>query len=480
MAASGALLALLAAGIALRFYRLGDENFWFDELWTAVVSDPSLPLSQLMRIWILPDVHPPLYYLMLREWRTWFGSDEWWLRLPSAVSGVLTVAVVPLVQRWLPVVRRPLVLAAWLAASTGGIVYAQEARHYTLLLFMATAATLIATGLAHRIARGGSILVPALVLAAVTTVLEYVHYFGVLLTAGLFTALYLFARVHRDRAAERIVLAAGTASLLLFLPWLLHQLPHVNDKLGGRFWITNNWGKTLPELAGYAAGRPAVFLAVSALIAWPLLRCRGCCRRADYFVPIASIAAVMAGALIISLHSPMITARNLFVTLPAFYIAGTAAFGDLERYGGRWQPVFFLMPVAVIGLCLATAAWRINNVSNDRWRAAADLIVSMPGCDRGALPVHFFPREMYAYYLPAGYRERVVRLWVDSPTALPPVAFKLKKQDCPLLLWSGHIESPRLAGRWLERLGIPPEQAEIRILQGHTIILDRERRRAGR
>src|SRR5690606_6540782 len=216
MAASGALLVLLAAGIALRFYRLGEENFWFDELWTAVVSDPSLPLSQLMRIWILPDVHPPLYYLMLREWRTWFGSDEWWLRLPSAVSGVLTVAVVPLVQRWLPVVRRPLVLAAWLAASTGGIVYAQEARHYTLLLFMATAATLIATGLAHRIARGGSILVPALVLAAVTTVLEYVHYFGVLLTAGLFTALYLFARVHRDRAAERIVLAAGTASLLLF------------------------------------------------------------------------------------------------------------------------------------------------------------------------------------------------------------------------------------------------------------------------
>src|SRR5690606_28316482 len=128
---------------------------------------------------------------MLREWRIWLGSDEWWLRLPSALSGLLTVAVVPLVQRWLPIVRRPLVLAAWLAASTGGIVYAQEARHYTLLLLMATAATLVATGLARHIARGKDALVPTLVLAAITIILEYVHYFGVLLTFGLFTALYL-------------------------------------------------------------------------------------------------------------------------------------------------------------------------------------------------------------------------------------------------------------------------------------------------
>src|SRR5690606_14096551 len=187
------------------------------------------------------------------------------------------------------------------------------------------------------------------------------------------TALYLFARVHGNHAARRIVLFAGGASLLLFLPWLLFQLPYVDDKLGGRFWITNNWGKTLPELAGYAAGRPLVFLAIAALIGWLLLRCRCLYRRAAYFVPLVAICIVVASALAISLHSPVITARNLFVTIPAFYVAGTAAFGDLERYGGGWRPLFYLLPLTVIALCLATSAWRINNVSNDRWRAAANL-----------------------------------------------------------------------------------------------------------
>ena len=88
---------------------------------------------------MLSDVHPPLYYLLLRYWSAVVGQSDVAARLPSAIFGILTVAAAAFVKP-LPAPGR-LAFMALLAVSPGAIEYAQEARSYSLLLLFSTVVT---------------------------------------------------------------------------------------------------------------------------------------------------------------------------------------------------------------------------------------------------------------------------------------------------------------------------------------------------
>ena len=55
---------LIGVGVGLRFC------FWnipyeYDEIFTAVTADPTLPLGWIWSHWLLVDVHPPLHNILL-------------------------------------------------------------------------------------------------------------------------------------------------------------------------------------------------------------------------------------------------------------------------------------------------------------------------------------------------------------------------------------------------------------------------------
>ncbi|WP_163266252.1 glycosyltransferase family 39 protein [Chelativorans alearense] len=472
--AAAALAGLLLAGLAVRFYRLDAQSLWLDELWTVAASDPSLTFGQWINQWILPDVHPPLHHLVMRAWRVVFGVDEWSLRLSSAVTSALCVAVVPLIQRWTPVVRRPLALATWLATSTGAIVYAQEVRAYALLLLLTTAAICLSVAIARRIEQRERVLAPAAILAAVTVMLEYTHYFGVLVVAGLFGALFLFAAAHRDRPAIGAVVVMGSMSMLAFLPWMLFHVPHLGGLLGGKFWIANNWHTTFTRLAGFAAGVPAVFAALAVLVVGSMVRRPQMVRKPEYFVPLVAMGTILAGALLISLHTPVITDRNLFVLLPPFYVLAIAAVGDLEDiYDGAYRQALLLLPAAVAAISLGAAIYWLAKETKEQWREAAALITTLPGCDRGPLPVNNFPKEIYAYYMPPGYRERLIEVSATNTGRLPVSPSELVHRPCPLLLWNGNSVRDEIVAAWIDRLGLDRQDVVVRKFERNMVILAR-------
>ncbi|MFZ0548329.1 MAG: hypothetical protein WAM60_22975, partial [Candidatus Promineifilaceae bacterium] len=82
------VILLLAAG--LRFYRLDAQSFWNDEGNSARLSERSVPL---IIDGTASDIHPPLYYLLLRGWRELVGETEFGLRSLSAFLGVGLVAL---------------------------------------------------------------------------------------------------------------------------------------------------------------------------------------------------------------------------------------------------------------------------------------------------------------------------------------------------------------------------------------------------
>jgi hypothetical protein len=470
-----ALGVLLAAGLGLRFWRLEHYSLWLDELWSAAVTDPAITFRQMMDDWLLPDVHPPLYYFILRWWREAFGGEEWALRLPSAIASAACVAVVPLVQRWTPVVRRPLLLAAWLAVSYGAIWYAQEARSYAFLLLFATAATCLSVGITRRIGERQPILGAAIVLAVCVLTIEYIHYFGVLIGAAAFGAPFAVAIATRNRRALLIILATGGASLLLFLPWLAYHAPHITGLLGGVFWIKNNWGDSV-LLAGFAAGTPLLFAGLALPVVVALAWRPGLARRPEYVVPLVSIAVMLAGAIAISLHTPVITARNLLILLPPVYVIAVAAFGDLEELAGAAGATLLrLVSAALVALGFGFAAWHVATDGKDQWREAAAFIAALPGCESGPLTVTLFAPEVYGYYLPPAWRDRVLVIDLAVTRATPEQVAELNASPCPLVLWAGHTGDGWTGRRWYEQLGLTDADVVLRTWKGQNVVLRRDR-----
>ncbi len=80
-------VAVLAA--VLRFFRLGHQSFWLDEILTiGSYSSPEGGISYGVKL--LWDVHGPLYSLAMHFW-SMASSSEAWLRAPGALAGVVTV-----------------------------------------------------------------------------------------------------------------------------------------------------------------------------------------------------------------------------------------------------------------------------------------------------------------------------------------------------------------------------------------------------
>lgn len=79
-----AVLILLLAAF-LRFHNLDAQSFWNDEGNSARLSERSL---RLILEGTASDIHPPLYYVLLRGWRELVGESEFGLRSLSAFAGL--------------------------------------------------------------------------------------------------------------------------------------------------------------------------------------------------------------------------------------------------------------------------------------------------------------------------------------------------------------------------------------------------------
>ncbi len=128
------LLAILALAAALRFYRIGDKSLWLDEVMSArLATMPSV--SQTVREVAGYDVHPPLFPIVHFFWMR-LGHSDGMARVPSAVFGVLATAMVYLLAWRLLGKTAGLAAALLMAVSAYDIYYSQEARNYSMIIFL--------------------------------------------------------------------------------------------------------------------------------------------------------------------------------------------------------------------------------------------------------------------------------------------------------------------------------------------------------
>jgi 4-amino-4-deoxy-L-arabinose transferase-like glycosyltransferase len=195
-------------GALLRFATLTKQALWMDEyIWTLTAS-----LRSIHDIVFRPDGYPPTVALLVRGMIAHgFGSD-FWLRVPSAIAGTLSIPLLYLVGRRLAPERTAVVAAYLLALQPFAVWYSQEVGAYAMALLLALAATLAFL----RLVEGGGTRW-ALSYALLAAAGFGVHYYFafVVMAHGLF-GLGVFVRRRERRKA---LLLAGIASGVLLSLW---------------------------------------------------------------------------------------------------------------------------------------------------------------------------------------------------------------------------------------------------------------------
>ncbi len=230
-------MAVVTLGaFALRLIHLGRDSLWYDE--TVSVYLAGQRAAELIAH-TARDIHPPLYYLLLRGWLLLAGyptgqadpignSLEFMAAFFSLFFGVLLVPLTWQLARRLnlrhPV---PLLSALLIAISPFGVWYSQEVRMYTLGASLGVVVLLATLPFLRRNVTPGRLRRAALLYAVAAAAGMYTLYYFAFLLVSL-NGLVLAALATKETGFLRrnpvsrasLWLAAQAGALLLFLPWL--------------------------------------------------------------------------------------------------------------------------------------------------------------------------------------------------------------------------------------------------------------------
>jgi uncharacterized membrane protein len=178
------------------------------------------------------DVHPPLYFVMVRSWVESFGNS---VSVVRSISAVLSILALPCMY-WLclELFRSSLagiVATVLLLVSPIQVIYAQEARPYsllTLVVLFSGASLLRAIRTQKKI---------AWFTYAISLILGlYSHYFFTLVLFGYLVYVVLIESFQLT-SKFRAFLLATLASLIAFLPWGILVLQHLSYFKGSAAWM---------------------------------------------------------------------------------------------------------------------------------------------------------------------------------------------------------------------------------------------------
>jgi mannosyltransferase len=398
--ANYASIAIVCAlGGLLGTFRLGAKSIWTDEAFSDAVA--RLGFSTMWKAIVRGDAFNGLYYGLLHLWQ-FGGHSETWLRLPSVALGLLAVYVLFLLNRRLFGDRVALVSAALLAVNTFFVYYEQDARTYTLAVFLVILATYLLVIAAER-----ESIWAWLAYGAVSALAIYAHFFSAFVIAAHLISIPLRGR----RLRVRDVAAAYGLTALLVAPLVVAVLR--TDSLERRFidsvrlgsfrWLFLNLTG-----AGGVPGGGGIFLllayfAVSCLAVLWMLRAvirrrqEGVNRICSYALVLSWLAVPILGSFAVSLiRSPIFYPRYLIVALPPLVtIAGIG----IEGLRHRWLQVIATVTLVALSIHPLVSYYRGDFKEGEDWRQAFAWVTQAEQPGDGVVFLSRYGRRPFEYYL---------------------------------------------------------------------------------
>ncbi len=255
------LLVIVLVGFFFRVYRLGAQSIWYDEAWSVWMSQMSVP--EMLRSTAALDIHPPLYFFILHYWVILFGTSELAARFLSALFGVLAIPLIFVVGRQLFGKEVGLIAALILALSQFNIWWSQEARGYSLMVFL----TLLSMYFFLRWQQRNTLASSAGYVLS-TTLVVYTHFYGlfVVLAQNIYVmVLVLLLARHTFQLKRWVMLQAIVVAL--FAPWIPVLIHRASSLQGGGYWLLSpTTFDLMVTFVKYASGSPIFELSASTVL----------------------------------------------------------------------------------------------------------------------------------------------------------------------------------------------------------------------
>lgn len=351
------LVAIVVIGLVLRLQHLGEVHSWFDESFDWRMAQFSL--SEIITR-SEQDVHPPLYFILLRGWAALFGTSLIALRYFSLLWGQLSVLGAYVLAR--SATASPLqpggnsfgslLAALFVSLSPLQVHWSQQIKMYTFGVCLAVWSTWLLLSWLNT--RKYSFLLLYIPLAAA---LALQHHYGVFtvfaqLTYALGWAGYRWLKKGEDLLLPTVLATWATTSLWsLWLPALLNQRNMVRNQ----YWIrefdwqavVNVWYQLLSYNAFSQPSLPVAWLTAEAVLIGMLLllaRREPGVRLLAWLVLVPYLVAIFWSSV---LHNVFVT-RFLVFAQVFLLIGGGVLIGQFRSATFRW---------GVALLALAGAGW---------------------------------------------------------------------------------------------------------------------------
>lgn len=405
-------MGVVVAATLLRVFRLGAQSLWLDEAFAAHLARLDWVAS------LASEINATLYYRLLGLWMV-LGDGETTLRAFSVLWSVATIPVLYALGRRLFAPREGLVAAALLAVNAFHIAYAQEARAYSLMVFLvALGALCFVEGIAQRSTRYWV----AYTLATVAAMLT--HAIAVLVAIAHFASLVFLPP--REVPWRRVAGAMGTIGVV-GLGWSVAVA------------VRGGYNVSFPELGlrnVYAAfmalsgqGGLPLLVAYAGAVALAVVRAVHTWTSSDQ-----SFASFRYGFLLAWLAVPVAVAyavtESRLLYLPRFFIFCVVPLALLAAVG-----VASLRPLAVraialfvlVGVALGGVHGYYGRFKKEEWRLASRIVLCQVQSGDTLLFHAPYARVPFDYYLERAARtDRTPSIGVastagDVPSRAPRV-----------------------------------------------------------
>ena len=378
--------ALVLLTIPLTLYRLEDKSFWFDEVYGILTSENNWT-QMWQHLLSEPSMWP--YYALLHFWLH-LGDSEFIVRSLSAIFAIATVPMVYKIGLILFTPRVAIIAASLLPLNAFFIHYAQEARGYSLLLFLVTVSSYFFIRAIQR---------PSwrnwLCYIVSSTLAMYTHIFAGLALLAHASALLIFGR---ERPPLKALILCYSSISLLVLPQLFLLL-----QFEGGEWIRQpgirNLYRVFNELAG---GSPTLLILYAtpcffalASTAKTMLKYRRSFESWRFAFLATWLLLPIAIAFFVSvLLKPAFIPRYLIICLsPLVLLVSVGISGTVHR----WLSVTALL-ILVVFSGLGLHRWYTIS-RKEGWREVTSFILKESQSTDAILFYAYFVRQPFEYYV---------------------------------------------------------------------------------
>lgn len=395
-------LVIAALSLALAFFRIAHQSIWNDE--SISLKFAKWPLAQIWEYVPKYDLHPPLYYSVLHFWTRLAGESELAARGLSAIFFFFSALLVFYLAQKMFQRRSAAYLATVLFITNPfAVLYAQEVRSYSLMIFMLLVNILAFTRIMH---------------FADKRRVNYALYFISSLILVYTNILSLFALAahavlvayKKDWSLMKLFAALYGTLFLLYIP-ALRIISNANE-FDYSYYNSERFGvllKTVVVFSGFIGGRINILngkwhdynllglsLLLYLIIALVLIKKR------------KEISQLLLGYFLIAFVFNMVAAhvkfpvpdpKYFYIIFPAFILLVTSALLSISNRRAR---ISLISAALLLNLVFLYNYYFVKKYEKENWKSVITMIESDFSKERGKAAVSISPvsepHSTWTYY----------------------------------------------------------------------------------